>query len=182
MQFLRQYGTTIALIALAGFLVFQVFGGGSHPLDGQPAPEFTLPTLEGEQVSLADHSGKDVIVLDFWASWCPPCRKGLPILDEVARDFQDRPVAVYAVNIREGKALIRDFVGKNKLSLPVLLDDTGIVADDFQVSGIPQTVIIDRNGTIHSVHVGVPPFGFKSSLVGDIESALAAGDGNGAAH
>lgn len=174
MEYIRQYGSTVAIVLIGALLLYRMTAGRSHPLNGAPAPDFTLPHLNGETVRLADHKGKDVVVLDFWASWCPPCRKGLPVLDAVATRFQGQNVAVYAINIREGHELVSSFVNQNKLSLDVLLDDKGFVAEDYGVSGIPQTVVIDRFGTIQSVHVGVSPFGFEKSLVRDIESALAA--------
>jgi len=175
MEFLRQYGTTIAIVIIGAFLVYRLVAGRPHPLNGAPAPDFSLQNLQGAPVTLADHLGKDVVVLDFWASWCPPCRKGLPILNTVAERYGDKGVAVYAVNIREGQSLVSEFVAKNKLTLNVLLDDTGIVAEDYGVSGIPQTVIIDRAGTIRAVHVGVSPFGFEKSLTADIDAALLLG-------
>lgn len=175
MRYIREYGTTAALVLAGVFLVYLVAWAPAHPLNGQPAPPFTLNGLEGNSVALADHLGKDVVVLDFWASWCPPCRKGLPVLDALAREYADRNVAVYAVNIREDARLVKDFFEQNKLSVPVLLDEKGLVADGYGVTGIPQTVIIDRSGTISAIHVGVSPFGFESAMRADIDAALAAG-------
>lgn len=177
MKFLRDNGSTLLMVVVGAFLVYRLAGGGTHPLTDQAAPDFTLPLLTGESVSLASHRGKEVVVLDFWASWCPPCRAGLPVLDQVARDHAGQPVAFYAVNIREGKELVSAFAAENKLTLPILLDNTGLVAEDYGVTGIPQTVVIDRSGNIHVVHVGGSLWGFEKTLAGDIQAALAAGTG-----
>jgi len=175
MKFLREYGSTVLIVLVGALLVYRIAGGGTHPLTNQAAPDFNLPLLSGESVSFASHLGKEVVVLDFWASWCPPCRNGLPVLDQVARDHAGKPVAFYAVNIREGKDLVAAFAADTKLALPILLDSTGLVADDYQVTGIPQTVVIDRSGKVHVVHVGSSLWGFDTTLTQDIQAALAAG-------
>ncbi|MDR1305146.1 MAG: DUF2092 domain-containing protein [Verrucomicrobiales bacterium] len=133
-----------------------------HPLVGQPAPEFTLTDLSGQPVSLSALRGK-VVVLDFWATWCPPCVAGLP---KIWRVMQEHPDAVfYAVNVKESAADIEKFLAKKKLAtLPVLRDADGKISDDYQAKAIPQTVIIGKDGVIVSVHVG---------LSGDLKAALA---------
>src|SRR5690606_25915604 len=109
-------------IMLTGAAVIYLFAvGGTHPLSGKTAPDFSLSDVDGKTVTLASHRGKDVVVLDFWASWCPPCREGLPVVDAVAKNFAGQPVAVYAVNIQEHKEAVEEFVRKNNLTLPVLL-------------------------------------------------------------
>jgi peroxiredoxin len=173
MHYIREYGTTVLIVVAGALLAYKLASGGTHPLTGQMAPDFSLPLVSGETVSLASHRGKDVVILDFWASWCPPCREGLPLLDKVARSQEGAPVAIYAVNIREGRNLVSEFARTNQLTLPILLDNTGVVADDYGVTGIPQTVIIDRSGRIHAVHVGLSMWGFEDTLAADIQAALA---------
>ena len=175
MKYLREHGSIILIVLAGALLVYKLFSGGTHPLTGKMAPDFQMPLLNGQPVSLADHRGKEVVVLDFWASWCPPCRESLPLLDQVAREHTGQPVAIYAVNIREGRELVSEFSKVNKLSLPILLDDTGLVSDDYGVSEIPQTVIIDRAGRIHTIHTGLSMWGFRDSLDADIQAAIAAG-------
>lgn len=172
MKYIREHGSTILLVLAGALLVYKLASGGTHPLMGKMAPDFELSRIDGRQVSLADHRGKDVVVLDFWASWCPPCREGLPILNELAREHAGKPVAFYAVNIREGNELVAEFAKTNKLTLPILLDSIGIVSDDYQVDGIPQTVVIDRAGKIQTVHTGLAMWGFKETLAADIQAAL----------
>lgn len=172
MKYIQEYGSTALIIVLGLFVIYRLFVPAPHALIGKPAPDFTLATPEGKEVSLAAHRGKEVVVLDFWATWCPGCRQGLPVVDSVAKKFADKPVAVYAVNIREGAALVQQYLSSTGLTVTPLMDDSGLVADDYLVTGIPQTVIIDKNGRIENIHVGLPPYGFEKALSEDINSAL----------
>lgn len=173
MKWLRENAISILIAVVCVALGMKLLGPGTHALTGKPAPDFTLPNLTGEEVSLANHRGKDVVVLDFWASWCPPCREGLPVLDRVAKRYADKPVAVYAVNIRESPNLVAEFAKAQGLTLPILLDDTGVIADDYGVTGIPQTVVIGRDGVIREIRVGMSMWGFEEELAAEIDAALA---------
>ncbi len=129
-------------------------------LSGQPAPLFSAPLLNGQETfDLARHRDKQIVVLDFWATWCGPCRKGLPILDRLARIWSKDSVAVYAVNVsdRDTVEQIREFMQQNQLQLPVVIGHDPEVGQKYRVSGIPQTVIIGKNGVIQHVHVGLAP-------------------------
>jgi len=142
-------------------------------LVGQPAPAFNLQSLEGKPVELSDFKSK-VVVLDFWATWCPPCRKSLPHLQRLSKDSQlrDKGLVVVAVNVREQKDKVQDFLKQNDYSFPVAMDTDGGTTDKYLVKGIPTTVIIDGSGVIRRVFVG---FGDQSEPQMDdaIERALA---------
>lgn len=170
----RSVNTILILVgvALLVFIGLRMLRGGTHPLEGKPAPAFTAETLDGESVDLTAMLGEKVVVLDFWASWCPPCRKGLPVVAEMAREFADKPVAVYGVNVGEPAEQVRGFLAKAELDLEVALDPDGVVAQEYGVRGIPQTVVIGRDGIVHEVHVGLS-FNFDGTLRGAIEDALA---------
>lgn len=161
----------LGLAALIIILTFGAGGCGPHPLAGKPAPPFALMGLDDKAHDLGESIGKDVVLLDFWASWCPPCREGLPAIAELDREFAGRGLKTYAVNIMESKGAAAGFMAHSKLSLPVLLDETGHVAELYGVSGIPQTVIIGRDGVAHAVHVGFSS-GTAASLRREIESLL----------
>lgn len=126
-----------------------------HPLLGKPAPQFTLALLDGGTVDLAKAKGKEIVILDFWATWCGPCRDAMPIIEKVARSFSDKGVKLYAVNLQEPPAKIRNFLKTHKLDVVVALDSEGKTGQKYKVDGIPQTVIIGKNGIIQAVHVGV---------------------------
>jgi thiol-disulfide isomerase/thioredoxin len=130
---------------------------GHQDLLGRAAPALELDLLDGGRVSLAAHKGKDIVVIDFWATWCPPCVKGLPIVSETAAAFKDKGVVFYAVNEQEKPDTIKKFLEKNELNLKVPLDTKGEAGRSFGVTGIPQTVLIGRDGTVQAVHVGFAP-------------------------
>lgn len=124
-----------------------------HPLVNKPAPSFDLDTVDGTKFNLADMKGK-IVVLDFWATWCGPCTMALPIITEVTGALKDKDVVFLAVNIQETPAQIKDFLQKKNLKVSVGLDTEGKVAEMYQVNGIPQTVIVGKDGNVAEVHVG----------------------------
>ncbi len=146
-----------------------------HPLLGKPAPDFRLELLGGGQVELSEFKGSRVVVLDFWATWCPPCRTGLPILAEVTDSLKGEGVVFYAVNEGEDAETIRGFLTQFGLKISVALDTLGTVAGSYRVTGIPQTVIIDKKGVVQTVHVGLAPDP-KSRLKEELEAVLAGKD------
>lgn len=135
---------------------------GPHPLVGEEAPRFAAEDLKGAQVELQQYRGQ-VVVLDFWATWCPPCVEGLPKVAEVASELEDEGVVFYAVNVGEDAKTVKKFLEDEELDVPVLMDPEGAVAGEYQANAIPQTVLIGKQGTVQAVHVG---------LSGDVEETL----------
>ncbi len=144
----------------------------TSPLLGRPAPEFSLPLLDGGQVKLAAHKGENIVILDFWATWCGPCRRALPLLVDVSESYKDKGVVFYGVNQRENPDTIREFLRKEGLEFTVALDADGKVGDLYGVEGIPQTVIVGKNGTVQAVHVGFHP-NLKKRLKDELDALLA---------
>ena len=107
---------------------------------------FSLKTLDGKSVNLTDYRGKAVL-LDFWASWCQPCREGLPVIQKIHEDLGDRGLVVLSINL-ENEELARPVVKEDKLTYTVLVDTDGKVADQYEVNPIPRMVIIDREGKV----------------------------------
>jgi peroxiredoxin len=122
-------------------------------LVGKPAPAFTLDALDGTSVSLASLKGKTVI-LDFFATWCGPCKQGLPVLMDIADKRASDGVVLYVVDLDEPAEKVKKFLDKNKWSLNLLLSGESKVADEYKVGGIPHTVVISADGTIQFVEVG----------------------------
>lgn len=145
-------------------------GDAAQKLVGQAAPTFKLDGLEGNAVSAIDDFKGKVIVLDFWATWCPPCREGLPHLDELYKAQREQGVAVFAVNLRETRDKAQAFMTQQNLSIPVLLDTKGEVAAQYLVNGIPQTVVIGKDGKVANVFVGFGE-GSAEKLAQAVESA-----------
>lgn len=105
---------------------------------------FTLADTEGKSLT-AGRPG-ELTIVNFWATWCPPCRSEMPELDRFAK--QHKEVTFYAVNIQEPSEKIKEFMQKNNYSLHVLLDKDGTIAKKFQITAIPTTIVIDKNGNI----------------------------------
>jgi len=124
-------------------------------LVGKPAPTFKLTTLDGKDVSLESLKGH-VVILDFWATWCGPCRTSLPGLNKIYEELKDKGLHVYAVDLQEDKSDVQDAVKEMKLTLPVVID-AGEVAQKYGVSPIPQTVIIGKDGKVLKAFVGAGP-------------------------
>ena len=108
------------------------------------AYSFTLPLLDGKQIGLTDLRGK-VVLLNFWATWCGPCRVEMPILENVYRQMKDKGFTVLAITA-EDPSVVRRFVKQTKMKLPVLIDRTRTTFDHYAIEGLPQTVILDRQG------------------------------------
>jgi thiol-disulfide isomerase/thioredoxin len=129
----------------------------THPLVGHAAPPFSATTLDGAPFELADYLGKDVIILDFWATWCGPCRQSLPALAEVAAQYKERGVAFFAVDVEETPDEVRAFLAEAMLDLPVVMDPDGAISSLYKLKYFPQTVIIGKDGKVAFVHEGIPP-------------------------
>ncbi len=116
--------------------------------------DFRLPTLtEGKSERLADHKGK-VILLDFWATWCPPCRAELPILQDINREFADKGLVFLAVNLMEDRQKVADFLKEQKLDIPVVLDSDGAVGTAYQADALPTLYLIGKDGKVLEHKVG----------------------------
>ncbi|BCJ88352.1 TlpA family protein disulfide reductase [Effusibacillus dendaii] len=118
------------------------------PRPGYRAPDFTLHDLNGTAVKLSDLKGKKVLI-NFWASWCPPCKAETPDLVEMSQKYKDK-VAFYGVNltVTDDEESVRRFVSQYQIQYPILLDQDGRVGTQYQTNAIPMTVTIDQNGMI----------------------------------
>ena len=136
-----------ALRALVLFFTFLCGCQRSGLAPGSNAPQFSLPGISGDRVSLADFKGKTV-VLNFWATWCPPCIEELPSLEALYRQNKDKGFIVLAVASRDDADAVREMKEKSRLTMPVVLDEDGAVANRYKATGFPETFIIDREGKI----------------------------------
>ncbi|MGO9057727.1 MAG: TlpA family protein disulfide reductase [Candidatus Binataceae bacterium] len=170
------------LLVLAGLGFFAVRGllapggsnqditGGEAPVAaGDVAADFKLQSLSGKSVTLSSLRGK-VVFLNVWATWCGPCREEMPSMETLYEDFKGRKdfVILAVSQDRRGRAAVQPFVERNHLNFDVLLDPDNVVGDAYNVSGVPETFIIDRKGRIVAHHMGA--FDWSQS---DVRQALA---------
>ena len=120
----------------------------------------------GGTIGFGEFEG-EIVIVDFWASWCGPCRMGMPIIEEVAGQFKDKGVVFYAVNLREDKSTVEGYLTSTGLDLAVAMDKRGSVAGKYGVGGIPHTVIIGKDGKVRDVHIG-----FSNALREELTSML----------
>lgn len=127
------------------------------PREGFSAPDFTLDLLGGGQVSLSELRGQ-VVMVNLWASWCPPCRAEMPAIESVYRAYKDLGLVVLGVNttFQDSQADAAAFIQGFGLTFPIPLDRDGSVSRRYQLRGLPSTYFIDRRGVIRSVVIGGP--------------------------
>ncbi len=127
------------------------------PREGFSAPDFTLETLDGNQITLSDLHGK-IVLVNFWASWCPPCRAEMPAIERVYRSYRDLGLEVLAVNTtnQDDVAAAAAFIQELGLTFPIPLDRSGAVSASYNLRGLPSSYFIDHQGVIRSVVVGGP--------------------------
>jgi cytochrome c biogenesis protein CcmG, thiol:disulfide interchange protein DsbE len=152
---MRRRVSVFAVAALAGLIGCGEEGIPRGPVVGSPSPEYSATALDGASASLADHQGR-LVLLNVWATWCPPCREEIPALQELHERFVDRGLDVVGVSIdgRGERDNIRDFLDGFGVTYPIWLDPSERVTSVFRTQGVPTTFLIARNGTLLWRHVG----------------------------
>lgn len=155
---------------LASLLAFPVQAGDSPLVVGQPPPALALQDLDGNTVSLDSVRGS-IVVLDFWASWCGPCRIELPLLSAMQDQHRDAGLKVLAVNVDTETSLRDAFLARNPVQLTILDDSSQATIAAYQVEKMPTTVVVDREGKVHAVHYGFDKASF-AALRGEVDALL----------
>ena len=149
------------IVILFGILIllqtedsFYNVSSGSQVAKGLPAPNFSLPDLDGKMVSLSDYRGK-VVLLNIWATWCPPCVEEMPSMEKLYQELQGEGFEILAVSIDESGAQdVLPFMKKHKLSFPALIDSRGTLKGLYQTTGVPESFIIDKDGILVEKVIG----------------------------
>ena len=164
-SYFRRVSLGLLAVVLVGILVVQGCTPSSQSITsdgqeatavvnaGESAPDFTLVDLEGNQVSLSDFRGKTVFV-NFWATWCPPCRAEMPEIEAIYQEYKDKDVVVIGVDILESEDVVRQFVEQGGYSWTFVLDTTGEVTASYNITAIPTSLFIDKDGIIQAVNIG----------------------------
>lgn len=128
--------------------------GESAPVAGKIAPNFKLEDISGRVYELQDYAG-NIVLLNFWATWCAPCRLEMPLLEETSQALANENFIVLAVNLQESVAEVEEFVNEIGLTFPVLLDSDGTVSELYRIIGYPSSIVIDSTGRIQTIHIGI---------------------------
>jgi cytochrome c biogenesis protein CcmG/thiol:disulfide interchange protein DsbE len=152
-------GQTMTIRFIASFVILLVSmtvtanaGTINSPLLGKTAPGFTVETVDGTTVKLAGFVGKKSVLLNFWATWCAPCKAEMPELNRLAENHPD--LAILGMNYQQEKKAVERFARMVPLGFPLLVDEAGEVGDAYGVMGLPTSVFIDKQGIVQAVFVG----------------------------
>lgn len=130
------------------------------------APNFTLKTIKGKTIKLSRYRGK-VVYLDFWASWCEPCRKSFPVMRKLQRKYKSKGLRVVTINLDKDRKEVRRFLREFRANFPIALDPKGKIARRYGVKAMPSSYLIDRKGRIRHVHLG-----FRTSNSKKVEAQI----------
>ena len=128
-----------------------------HIKVGQPAPEFTAPDLTNQAISLSGYRGKKIVLLDFWATWCGPCKMAMPGLQSLLDDYKSRGLEVLSLNEGESAEQAESFMKRKAYGFHVVLDADSAIGASYGVRGIPTLVVVDKNGIVRWIRVGYSP-------------------------
>jgi len=145
----------LSLILLAS-LSIGIAGPASAAAGAGPAPNFTLKSLGGKNLKLSELAG-NVVLINFWASWCGPCREEMPLLNALHKKYQPLGFTVLGVNVEEQADNARGFLNDFPVDFPVLLDSNNRVSKLYKVIAMPTTVVVDRDGNMRFLHKGYKP-------------------------
>jgi peroxiredoxin len=156
---------SLAILFMAGVWIFitavyfpsSTNGYIPAPQEGFLAPDFSLRTLTGENITLSEMKGQAVLI-NFWASWCPPCRQEMPAMQEVFDTYEQQGFTILAVNAthQDSISAANNFVSENELTFPILVDTEGTVTSLYRISSFPSSFFISPDGIIQEVVIGGP--------------------------
>ncbi len=141
------------IIAIIFTAALAISGPVQAAEEGKTAPDFTLKALDGSNVKLNELRGT-VVLVNFWASWCGPCRTEMPLLDELYNEYRDYGFTILGINLDEEQNRALMLLDRIPVSFPVLFDPENITSESFAVDAMPTTVLIDRNGVVRHHHRG----------------------------
>ena len=148
---------TVALLVFIALRYKEAFFNFLNPeavAVNRPAPDFTLPGLDGRSVSLSDYRGK-VVVVNVWATWCPPCVDEMPSLEKLYQEFKNESFEILAISIdSDGITAVPPFLKKHGLTFPVLLDSQATIRSSYRTTGVPETFIINKKGILVKKVIG----------------------------
>jgi thiol-disulfide isomerase/thioredoxin len=159
-------------IIACAILVFSLMGlsacgyrPGTRVDIGQSAPSFSLSDLDGHEISLENFKGK-IVLLDFWATWCGPCRMTMPVVEKLSKEYRDDMVLL-AVNMQESKDVVEKYAFEQAISSQILLDEKGTVSATYGAYAIPMQFLIDKSGIVRHIQTG-----YTSSMASQMRAQI----------
>lgn len=149
---LKMLRSLVIAVGLVGFLVSTA---GASSISGK-APEFTLKSRGGQNVRLSDYRGQ-VLLINFWASWCGPCRQEMPLLEDLYKRYSKLGFTILGVNVDTDSTKANNYLKDMSVTFPILYDTSNAVSKSYKVNAMPTTVIVDRNGNMRFLHQGYLP-------------------------
>jgi len=168
----RSFGLAIAIIMIMAIISLSCTKDKKQAIQGGSAPDFSLSDLSGKEYRLSDLRGK-VVLLEFWATWCPPCRESIPAMNELYKKYNEKGLLLLGISVDKGQNIAEDllsFVREYSISYPVLLD-TKNINNIYGIYSIPTTVLIDKEGKIVLKNIGFSPE-IEGRLSAEIERLL----------
>jgi len=150
--------------------IFAASSLASSTLEGQSAPDFVLKSSAGDNLRLSEYRG-DVVMINFWATWCGPCRQEMPLLDDLYSRYERVGFTLLGVNIDDDSRRAMKMIEELGVNFPVLFDDGKDVSKLYAVEAMPVTVLVDREGTVRHVHHGYKP-GYEEKYLTEIRALL----------
>ena len=158
----------VLLSAMPGF--FSASSLASSGLSGQPAPDFVLKSASGTNLRLSEYRG-NVVMINFWATWCGPCRQEMPLLNDLYSRYGRVGFSLLGVNIDDDSRRAMDMAEELGVAFPVLFDERKEISRLYQVEAMPVTVLVDRTGKVRHVHLGYKP-GYEEKYLTEIRALL----------
>ncbi len=135
-----------------------------------PAPDFSLQSLDGSTVRLSDLKGQ-VVLINFWATWCAPCREEMPLLDAIYQKYNRLGVELLGINVEEDASGAQEYLNETPVTFPILFDPDGRVSKQYQVKAMPSTILVDRHGNVRHIHYGYKP-GYENDYQDQIRALV----------
>ena len=164
------------VVLFAALLAVAVLAGCSTPAKPAPdVPQFSFSSLEGKTVAMKD-LGNKVVIVDFWATWCGPCREEIPHLNELYSELKGKGLEIVGISMdTDGTDGVKDFAREFRIQYPIVMGDEKVAESFGGIIGLPTTFIIDRNGRIAKKYIGLPPAADMARIVKDLVAGVAGG-------
>lgn len=163
----KQIAVRLSMFVAAGMLLVSI--AQAEALEGM-APDFTLKSRNGENIKLSEFRG-DVVMINFWASWCAPCRQEMPLLEDMYKKYNDLGFVLLGVNVEEDSSKASELLREIPVSFPILYDNENDVTKLYKVVAMPSTVMVDRDGKMRYLHRGYLP-GYEVEYIKQIKELI----------